>query len=136
MGMTIHLFQYRLAETDMYKLCPPPYFINFDGILTLNLFWEWTKGCEVTLVRDIYKLEFEIFQSFGWMLFYLASVTIFCTHMCLGWRKAIPAPAMGIPARFQNKATHIGYVMTGFLGLIYASFAVYCHLGSPSPGHF
>jgi len=134
--MTIHLFQFRFGEAQPYKLCPPPYFINFEGILTLNLFWMWDAGCESVEVRDIYKMEFEIFRSFGWMLFYLASVTIFCTHMCLGWKKAIPAPSMGIPARYHNKATHVGYVLTGFLGAIYASFAIYCHLASPSAGHF
>jgi hypothetical protein len=138
--MTIHLFQFRLAETGMYKICPPPYMIDFNGILTLehflNLFWVEDKNCEVVLVRDIYKQEFAVFQSFGWMLFYVAAVCIFCTHMCLGWRKAIPAPAMGIPARYHNKATHIGYVVTAFLGFIYMSFAVYCHMASPSPGFF
>merc|ERR1711879_383305 len=58
--MTIHLFQFRLAETQMYVLCPPPYFINFAGIITLNLFWVWDDGCMTTAVRDIYKLEFDI----------------------------------------------------------------------------
>eukprot|EP00929_Paragymnodinium_shiwhaense_P081956 TRINITY_DN429_c1_g4_i2.p1 TRINITY_DN429_c1_g4~~TRINITY_DN429_c1_g4_i2.p1 ORF type:complete len:256 (-),score=68.72 TRINITY_DN429_c1_g4_i2:139-906(-) len=134
--MTIHLFQFRFGEAKPYKICPPPYFINFEGILTLNLFWMWTEGCSTVEVRDIYLMEFEIFKSFGWMLFYLASVTIFCTHMCLGWRKAIPAPSMGIPARYHNKATHIGYVVTVFLGLIYASFAIYAHMATPSAGHF
>jgi len=134
--MTIHLFQFRFGEAQPYKLCPPPYFINFAGILSLNLFWVGYEGCQSVEVRDIYRMEFEIFKSFGWMLFYLASVTIFCTHMCLGWRKCIPAPSMGIPARYHNKATHVGYVLTGFLGLIYASFAIYCHMASPSPGHF
>jgi len=134
--MTIHLFQFRFGEAKPYKLCPPPYMINFEGILTLNLFWMWNDGCQSVEVRDIYNMEFEIFKSFGWMLFYLASVTIFCTHMCLGWKKAIPAPSMGIPARYHNKATHVGYVLTGFLGFIYASFAVYCHMASPSAGHF
>jgi hypothetical protein len=138
--MTIHLFQFRLAETAMYKICPPPYMIDFKAIYTLhhflNLFWTEDKNCEVVLVRDIYKQEFAVFQSFGWMLFYIASTTIFCTHMCLGWRKVIPSPAMGIPARYHNKATHIGYAMTALFGLIYSSFAIYAHLATPSEGFF
>jgi len=138
--MTIHLFQFRLAETAMYKICPPPYMIDFKAIYTLhhflNLFWTEDRNCEVVLVRDIYKQEFAVFQSFGWMLFYIASTTIFCTHMCLGWRKVIPSPAMGIPARYHNKATHIGYAMTALFGLIYSSFAIYAHLATPSEGFF
>jgi hypothetical protein len=138
--MTIHLFQFRLAETAVFKLCPPPYFIDSAAIFTiehfLNLFWVADKHCEIVLVRDIYKQEFAVFESFGWMFFYLASVCIFCTHMCLGWRKAIPAPAMGIPARYHNKAIHIGYAITAVFGLIYASFAIYAHLATPSAGFF
>merc|ERR1712232_370445 len=70
--MTIHLFQFRFGEAQPYKLCPPPYFINFSGILRLNLFWVGDEGCQSVEVRDIYRMEFEIFKSFGWMLFYLA----------------------------------------------------------------
>merc|ERR1712070_1072562 len=44
--MTIHLFQFRFGEAKPYKICPPPYFINFEGILTLNLFWMWNDGCQ------------------------------------------------------------------------------------------
>merc|ERR1719218_163367 len=37
--MTMHLFQFRFGETEPYKLCPPPYLINVEGILNLDLFW-------------------------------------------------------------------------------------------------
>merc|ERR1711934_1351351 len=57
--MTIHLFQFRFGEAKPYKICPPPYLINFRAILTLNLFWMWDKGCETVEVRDIYAMEFE-----------------------------------------------------------------------------
>lgn len=53
----------------------------------LNLFWADTPGCVMAEVRDIYRREFEVFQSLGWVLFYLASVVIFKTHMCLEWQK-------------------------------------------------
>merc|ERR1719444_652719 len=36
--MTIHLFQFRFGDTDKfgpYYIRPPPFFINFEGILTL-----------------------------------------------------------------------------------------------------
>merc|ERR1711915_890068 len=75
--MCIHLFQFRFGETQMF-----------------NLFWVDTPGCTTAEVRDIYRMEFEVFQSLGWVLFYLASVVIFSTHMCLGWQKVVPAPSL------------------------------------------
>merc|ERR1712117_915267 len=94
--MSIHLFQFRFGETQTFKLCPPPYLVNIGTIfhLRLNLFWVDTPGCATADVRDIYRMEFEVFQSLGWVLFYLASVVIFTTHMCLGWQKVVPAPAL------------------------------------------
>jgi len=134
--MSIHLFQFRFGETQMFKLCPPPYLMNIGTIfdLRLNLFWVDEPGCTTAEVRDIYRMEFEVFQSLGWVLFYLASVVIFTTHMCLGWQKVVPAPALDIPKRYHAKAIHIGYVMTIFISLIYASFPIYTHLFPMSDG--
>jgi len=135
--MTIHLFQFRFGETHPFTLCPPPYLINFKTLLELrlNLFWVHDEGCVQHSVRDIYRMEFEVFQSLGWCLFYLASVVIFCTHTCLGWNKVVPAPALEIPKRYHSKAIHVGYVMTAFVALIYASFPIYGHLFAMSPGN-
>merc|ERR1712039_241451 len=104
---------------EPWKICPPPYFVNVEGLLTLNLFWVSTPGCYKVAVRDIYRLEFELFQTGGWVVFYLGAVCIFSTHMCLGWKKAIPAPSLDIPQRHHNKATHIGYIMTGGINAEY-----------------
>merc|ERR1711976_1042892 len=134
--MTIHLFQFRFGETEPYKICPPPYLVNVKGLLHLALFWVGYEGCESVNVRDIYRLEFEIFKSLGWVIFYISAVTIFCTHMCLGWQKVVPAPSLDIPKRYHAKAIHVGYVMTAFVGLIYVSFPIYTHLASPSGGYF
>merc|ERR1712051_1002205 len=134
--MCIHLFQFRFGETQMFKLCPPPCLINIGTIfhLRLNLFWVDDPGCSTAEVRDIYRMEFEVFQSLGWVLFYLASVVIFTTHMCLGWQKVVPAPALDIPKRYHSKAIHIGYVMTAFIALIYVSFPIYAHIFPMSDG--
>merc|ERR1712050_307906 len=126
--MCIHLVQFRFGATEPWTICPPPYFINVQGLLTLNLFWVATPGCPSVAVRDIYRLEYELFQTGGWVVFYVGAVCIFSTHMCLGWKKAIPAPSLEIPQRHHNKATHIGYLMTAFIALIYVSFPVYCYL--------
>merc|ERR1712066_1140316 len=135
--MTIHLYQFRFGATQTAYLCPPPYLINVATVLqlSLNLFWVECGKDETPLpVRDIYRMEFEVFESLGWCMFYLSAVAIFCTHMCLGWQKAVPAPAMDIPKRYHGKAIHIGYVMTAFIGLIYASFPIYTHLFPLSNG--
>jgi len=134
--MTIHLYQYRFGATQPYKLCPPKYFINVEGLLSLSLFWVKYDGCKSFEVRDIYKLEFDIFSSLGWVLFYISAVIIFCTHMCLGWQKVIPAPSLDIPKRFHSKATHLGYVLTAFVAVIYLSFPIYTHLWSMKTGAF
>merc|ERR1711920_978607 len=129
--MLIHLYQFRFGATQTAHLCPPPYLINVATVLqlSLNLFWiDCPKDAVPVPVRDIYRMEFEIFQSLGWSLFYLSAVAIFCTHMCLGWQKAVPAPSLGIPKRYHSKAIHIGYIMTAFIGLIYASFPIYAHV--------
>merc|ERR1719343_1548137 len=127
--MTVHLFQFRFGETQSYKLCPPPYLVNLWTLvhLKLNLFWVDTEGCATAEVRDIYRLEFEVFQSVGWCAFYLLSVGIFACHMALGWAKVVPAAAMGIPKGHQGKATIIGYAITAVIALIYASFPIYTH---------
>jgi len=135
--MVIHLFQFRFGATQPFKLCPPPYLVNIGTVfhLRLNLFWVDTPGCATAEVRDIYRMEFEVFKSLEWCLFYIFAVVVFSTHMCLGWAKAVPAPILDIPKRYHNKAIHVGYVMTAFIALIYVSFPVYTHLFPMSPGY-
>merc|ERR1719282_1381810 len=128
--MTVHLFQFRFGETQPYKLCSPPYLVNLWTLLhlQLNLFWVDTPGCATSEVRDIYRLEFEVFQSVGWCAFYLLSVGIFAAHMAMGWAKVVPAAAMGIPKGHHKKATIIGYAITFVIAAIYASFPIYTRL--------
>merc|ERR1719487_3032553 len=132
--MTIHLFQFRFGDCEPYMLRPPPYFINFWGLLQLQLFWTSDTSVQAVPVRDIYKLEFEIFKSSGWALFYVLSVVVFCIHMCLGWAKAVPAPSLGIPKKYHWYVTILGYVLAIFISLIYISFPLYGHLSSMKVG--
>merc|ERR1712032_1410831 len=125
--MCIHLFQFRFGDADQwggFLLCAPPYLVD-----------RCEKSTAVR-VRDIYRLEFEIFESYGWCLFYLSAVLIFCTHLCLGWQKVVPAPALDIPKRYHKKAIHIGYVMTAFVALIYVSFPIYTHMFTMKHGQY
>merc|ERR1711972_758891 len=135
--MMIHLYQFRFGATQSAYICPPPYLINVMTILDLrlNLFRvECKDKSDAIPVRDICRMEFEVFQSLGWCLFYLSAVAIFCTHMCLGWQKVVPSPVLDIPKRYHGKAIHIGYVMTAFIGLIYCSFPMYTHIFGMSDG--
>merc|ERR1712107_477995 len=144
--MTIHLFQFRFGDTDQfgpYYVNPPRFLINFSGITSLNLFW-CEPGTATTIgdvlcdnkpvgVRDIYALEFQIFQNPLWTAFYIFSVVIFMTHACFGWEKV--TPALGIPKGHQDNVKKIGYAIMITIGLIYISFPVFVVLTDPFKGH-
>merc|ERR1711870_198098 len=134
--MTVHLFQFRFGETQQFKLCSPPYLVNIMTLfhLKLNLFWVDYPGCQTSEVRDIYRLEFEVFQSPGWCAFYMLSVLIFAAHMWLGWAKVVPASSMGIPKGHQRKVTILGQLITVTVAAIYLSFPVYTHFYPMSDG--
>jgi hypothetical protein len=125
--MTIHLFQFRFGATEPYLVRPPPYFINFLGLMKLQLFWVSDPTVDPVPVRDIYKLEFQIFKSLGWVTFYMFSVVMFMAHAMLGWKKVVPAPALRIPKGHIQRVKNIGYVMITGIGLIYLSFPMYTH---------
>merc|ERR1740138_243827 len=119
--MTIHLFQFRFGDTDQfgpYYIRPPPYFINFYGILKLNLFWTDDQTVTPVGCRDIYKLEFQIFQNPLWSTFYIFSVFIFMFHACVGWKKAATS-VLGIPKMHQPKVNIIGYLIFLTMGTVY-----------------
>jgi len=125
--MTIHLFQFRFGATEPYLVRPPPFFINFAGIWQLQLFWTSETTVDPVPVRDIYKLEFQIFESLGWCAFYMFSVLMFIVHAMLGWKKVVPAPALRIPKGHIQRVKNIGYALIIGVGLIYLSFPVYTH---------
>merc|ERR1712061_350775 len=133
--MTIHLFQFRFGDTNQfgaYYVRPPPYLINFYGILSLNLFWTDDTSVAPVGVRDIYALEFQIFQIQLWCLFYIFSVFVFMIHACLGWKKV--TPALGVPAGHVGKVTAYGYLIMIALGAIYISFPCYVMWSTPYAG--
>jgi len=135
--MTIHLVQFRFGDTDQfgpYMVCTPPYLINILTVLDLelNLFW-MPGGCQNPVgVRDIYALEYQLFQNKIWSAFYICSVLIFVTHACLGWKKCVPV--LGIPKLHQPKVDIIGYIIMFVLGAIYISFPVFCLMVDPVKG--
>merc|ERR1719298_218030 len=133
--MVIHLFQFRFGATEPYLVRPPRYLINFEGITSLNLFWSWDTTVTPLPVRDIYKLEFDLFQSMPWCVFYWVCVVIFMSHACLGWSKVTGAPAMGIPKLHQERVKKLGYIIFALIGTIYLSFPLYTHFTTMKIGN-
>jgi len=134
--MTIHLFQFRFGDTDQfgpYFVRPPPYLINFWGIMSLNLFWTDETYVKPVGVRDIYALEFQIFKNPFWSMFYIAAVCIFMVHACLGWKKV--TPALGIPKGHIKKVEILGYAIMIAMGLVYISFPLYVMAVEPFNGY-
>ncbi|CAL1128819.1 unnamed protein product [Cladocopium goreaui] len=134
--MTIHLFQFRFGDTDQfgpYYIRPPPYLINFWGILSLNLFWTDASYVEPVGVRDIYALEFQIFKNPLWSFFYIFSVGVFMIHACLGWKKV--TPVLGIPRGHIARVEILGYAIMIIMGLVYISFPLYVMATKPFSGY-
>merc|ERR1712048_771875 len=126
--MTIHLFQFRFGDTSVYggyMIRPPPYLINFWGILRLNLFWTDDESVPEVPVRDIYQLEYSLFkygdnvcadgtngdENFLWSWFYIFCVVIFFLHACLGWKKLTDSDHFGIPKGHRCKVKCYGVIL-------------------------
>merc|ERR1712039_183164 len=134
--MTIHLFQFRFGDTEQfgpYYLRPPRYLINFWGILSLNLFWTDDSTIAPVGVRDIYALEYQLFQNQIWSGFYIFCVTIFMVHACLGWEKVVPV--LGIPKLHVTNVERYGYAIFFVIGFIYISFPLFVMFSPPFAGH-
>merc|ERR1712187_472203 len=136
--MTVHLFQFRFGDTDQFG----PYYVN-PPRFPINFFW-CEPGSATTVgdilcdnkpvgVRDIYALEFQIFQNPLWTAFYIFSVVVFMTHACFGWENV--TPALGIPKGHQDNVKKIGYAIMITIGLIYISFPAFVVLTDPFKGH-
>jgi len=136
--MTIHLFQFRFGDTLQYYIRPPPMLVSWYGLTKLNLFWTEDKEVTPVPVRDIYNLEYTLFNAgpgFAnfWAYFYIFSVVVFMTHACLGWQKVVPV--LGIPKAHHAMVNKYGYAIFIVLGVIYISFPIYCMVTNPIRGH-
>lgn len=134
--MTIHLFQFRFGNTEIfgpYMLRPPPFLINIWGIFSLNLFWTPDTSVQPVGVRDIYKLEYELFRDQNWSAIYIVCVVIFVMHASMGWVKV--TPVLGIPKKHIKAVEKMGYLIFIVLGAIYISFPLFCMYSPAFNGH-
>jgi len=136
--MTIHLVQFRFGDTEKfgpYMLRPPRYLINLYDLCTqfkLNLFWTFDEGIKPVGVRDIYALEYQLFQNKVWSGFYIFCSCLFMTHACWGWKKV--TPVLGIPKGHVKKVEAYGYAIFLIIGGIYISFPTYVMMNDAFKG--
>ena len=108
--MTIHLSQFRFADTEQYFLRPPPTLINWhpSWLITLTFFWTDKVNVPLAPVRDIFLNGYKVLKNLGWCCFYIMAALIFMTHTC-GWRKLTLAPSFKIPSKHQCCVKFNGY---------------------------
>jgi hypothetical protein len=130
--MTIHLFQFRFGATSPYMVRPPPWLVNIAELP--HLFFTTDPSVKEVPVRDIYKLEIDLFQDGTMVLYYLFSVVVFFLHYMWGWTKVTPSSQLGIPKKYHWAVTMIGIAIGVFLLICYLSFPLYCYFIGPSVG--
>jgi hypothetical protein len=135
--MSIHLTQFRLADTHNYRLRPPPYYVNLNVTEWPHLFATMDPNVPFVDTRDIYRLEFELFSgNYLISFYYICMVMTFCTHMMIGWAKVVPSSQFDIPSAYQPAVIKFGYGLCALIGITYTSFPLYCILVGPSDGMY
>lgn len=133
--LCIHMMQFRFADTDTFYVRPPRYLIAWSTIYKLQLFWTPDETVKPVAVRDIYKLEYELFKgSIAWSVFYIFSTTMFFLHGYFGWAQVSKLPAFGIPKGHVGRVQNLGTLIFLFVAACYFSFPIYCILSTPKQG--
>lgn len=120
----VHLKQFRLGQADCYWIKPQwmwPFFLRRDGGFPFE-----KEG--FTAVRDIYKLELQVFADPMTCAFYTLSVMLFGIHMWTGWTK-LANNKLDVAPNQRWVARLVGQVLTVLVVLFYLSFVVYAGLG-------
>lgn len=131
--LVMHLQDFRFyPDYNMVELRVPPKFIAFDGLLHGRVFYEVDKSIEPTLVRDIYSHEVVLFSDLGKVLLYTSCVTVFVLHLCMGWKKLVPADAMQIPKDHVKVVTWLGWIAAAAVAGMYLSVPWYVYFMPPT----
>ena len=118
--LIVHLAQFRFVQNA------PEY--TFRVKWMYPFYCERTdSSCEIASFKDLYRLEFQLFQDMRWVLFYLVSVYFFITHMKEGFTKVVNASPV-VARKHKGMAKFIGVALAYFIGLLYISYPIYCYL--------
>jgi len=136
--MLLHLQQFRFGATQKFLVRPPPYLVNLSPSdwMHLRLFWSTDESITPVPVRDIYKLEFDLFQDPVWVVWYMFSTGMFLLHACWGWQKVVPSSLFKIPKGHHKRVITMGWIIMACIAACYFSFPLYCFFGSEKPGAF
>lgn len=134
-----HFFQFRFGATEPFKLCLPPHCVNI-GNYDLPVAFEPFLGAHAGLrhrggARHLPHGVLGL-RVFGVVSLYLFAVIVFITHhpFVLGLGEGGAVASLDLPKRYHSKDIHVGYVITAFIALVYASFPVYTDLFPMSTG--
>jgi len=132
--ITKHLQDFRFYPVyDYVHLNAPKYFVAFDAVLSGHIFTEpeGSKFGETVVARDLYSREVALFKDLKNVMLYTACVVVFATHLCLGWKKVIPADAMQIPRDHHQTVIYIGWVAAVAVAGMYISVPWYVFFATP-----
>merc|ERR1719272_2311894 len=105
--------------------------INFNLSEFPHLFYTADKSVPEVAVRDIYRLEYDLFQSWGWVVYYIISTIVFGIHFWQGWEKVVPASQLEIPKSMHLMVKIFGWAICVFVVMCYLSFPIYCFFFEP-----
>ena len=129
--LTKHLQDFRFyPEWDYVELGAPPLLVNFGGILQGHIFTD-PNGPTVK-ARDLYTREVAVFKDLNNVLGYSVALVLFVTHLCLGWKKLVPADAMQIPRDHQQTVIYIGWLAAAAIAFMYGSVPWYVYIAKPA----
>jgi len=127
-----HLSDIRFYPNFEYTMIwAPKYLIAFDGLLQGRVFAEEPGTGIHVRARDIYSREVVLFKDLNNVLFYSVCIMVFVTHLCLGWKKLIPADAMQIPRDHQQMVIYMGWAAALAVGSCYMSVPWYTYFSTP-----
>jgi len=133
--LIMQLTQFRFAATEQYFMRPPPMLVN-PTINPAKIWMTDDTSVAAVPVRDIYKLEFDVFNRNGkiWGFVYCIFVAVFVTHGCWGWTRL--TNQLGVPRQHTLRVQKMGWALITTMGLMYMSFAAFAMFTEPVLGYY
>ena len=100
-------------------------------VLTFRFGKWYTATVDGVEVRDLWRLQKEVFSSLPVVVFYEVSVMALCSHLLWGWTKAVKKPTgLGahLPKEAQPAAEAIGNLLAYAVTLAYMAVPIYTYL--------